>query len=518
LINLLGNAIKFSSGLDRIGRVSVRVEVVEQDSSRVTLNLTVSDNGVGIDRKTHAGLFQPFSQADGSTTRRFGGTGLGLAITKMLVDLQGGQLAVESKLGEGATFSVLLPFEVISSSDSGGIGERSLSDLQCKIIGAEAQLATDLARYLIHAGAKVECLLAGADIVHEGQEPDTSIWLILPRTSETEQRALYTLAAQWGDPARVISLYFGGKTEFEIEPVFAVSVDLNTLTRASLVQRVATAAGRFAPVELGGKSPCASGTAEPLAIASKHIQRVLVAEDNETNREVIERQLKLLGLDAEMTVNGRQALERWRSGSFHLVLTDVRMPVMDGYALAKAIRSEEKGGHRTIIIALTANALPEEEGLCLAAGMDAYLIKPITSSRLKAAVLKWLPERDGATEIGTADADTAASPISLEVIKSLIGDDPTGVVAVLQKFRGNSSQLSSELEIAIKSDLCMAVVDIAHKLKSGALSIGADRLGQICVDIEHAANGGKHDQLHALLPTFLTLMRDVHSSIDAVMR
>jgi CheY-like chemotaxis protein len=385
--------------------------------------------------------------------------------------------------------------------------------LHCRFIGADAQLVADLSKYLSHAGATV-----GAKVVRELQKSDISIWLILPDASEVDRQALRTLAAKSGSPTRFITFRFGGETESAIEGEPGMSVDLDALTRASLLRCVATAAGRLLPAALDTGASLARERAQPFASAGKRFERVLVAEDNETNREVIERQLKLLGLDAEMTVNGRQALERWRSGNFHLVLTDVRMPIMDGYALATAIRAEETGDRRTTIIALTANALAEEEGKCRAAGMDEYLVKPITSSRLKAVIESRLSSLERATGNEPTVIDLAASPVNLDVLKSLIGDDPTGIAAVLEKFRVNSAQLSSELERAIEADLSGAVVDIAHKLKSGAFSIGAARLGELCVDIEHAAAGAKQDQLEALLPRFRAQMRAVHAFIDSAMR
>jgi PAS domain S-box-containing protein len=518
LINLIGNAIKFSSGGDHAGRVSVRVELLARASPKVTIEFTVSDNGVGIDNKARAGLFQPFFQADASTTRQFGGTGLGLAITKMLVDLQGGQLAVESALGEGATFSVKLPFETVPNSGATAIGALSLTGLLCRIIGGEDRLASDLSRYLSHADAKVERLSSDAVISAAVQNADSSIWLILPGASQVALQALRTLAAQCGSPKRFVCFGFGIETEHEIDHELGVTVDLDTLTRTSLLRSVAAAAGRLLAPALDSEASSAGTTANSCAAGGNRSERVLVAEDNETNREVIERQLKLLGLDAEMTVNGQQALERWRSGKFHLVLTDVRMPIMDGYALARAIRAEETDGRRTAIIALTANALPEEEGQCLAAGMDQYLVKPITTLRLKAAVQRWLSDLDRKPVMEPVVVEPASSSVNLEFLKSLIGDDPTGIAAVLEKFQVNSSQLNAELELAIKSEQFAAIVEIAHKLKSGAFSVGAERLGELCVEIEHAAAGGNQVQLGALLPQFRAQIHAVHLFIDAARR
>jgi CheY-like chemotaxis protein/HPt (histidine-containing phosphotransfer) domain-containing protein len=506
LINLLGNAIKFSSGLDRVGRVSLKVGRVEVLSPGDTIEVTVSDNGVGIDPKTLGRLFQPFSQADASTTRRFGGTGLGLAITKMLVELQGGRISVESILGEGSTFRVKLPLQPVASTGPAAI-ERPLSGLQCAIIGADDELAADLSSYLSHAGAKVQRSRRASP--REVQESEGRIWLILPDVSEDHRRALRSMGG-----TRIIALRFGNNAAAAIDKEAEAWLDLDTLTRGSLLRSVAAAAGRssISPADSGALR--APEAAEPLSAAGSLVAPVLVAEDIETNREVIQRQLKLLGLDAEMTENGQEALERWRSGNFNLVLTDIRMPIMDGYALASAIREEEMGRWRTCIIALTADALPEEEGKCLAAGMDGYLVKPITSSRLKTIIEKSLAARERAMAGETRVAVSAAGPVNLEVLKGLIGDDPAGIAAVLDKFRINSDRLSAEIERAVESDLS-AVVDIAHRLKSGAFSIGAKRLGELCVELERAGRGGKKDQLKVLLSQFRTQMQAVREFIDS---
>jgi len=262
LVNLVGNAIKFSGDRNFPGRVEVTVAASHALAGRVVLDIAVSDNGIGMTASTIASLFKPFTQADASTTRRFGGTGLGLAISRHLVELMSGQVLVTSTPGVGSTFTVRLPFEVAP------IGEAP-----------------------------------AAESAAQASPPH-------------------------GRPG---------------------SPDLADL--------------------------------------------VLVAEDNEINQHVIAAQLDLLGFRAEVVGDGRAALAGWRTGRFALVLTDLQMPEMDGYALAASIRAEETYGQRTPIIALTANALKGEFERCKSAGMDAYLTKPVTLDTLGAVLRRWVPSR-----------------------------------------------------------------------------------------------------------------------------
>jgi two-component system, sensor histidine kinase and response regulator len=236
-----------------------------------------------------------------------------------------------------------------------------------------------------------------------------------------------------------------------------------------------------------------------------------VAEDNETNRKVIVQQLQLIGFAAEVVVNGREALERWRSGDFALVLTDLHMPVMDGYALASAIRAEEGPASRTPILALTANALRDEELRCRAAGMDAYLSKPIRLPQLKAAIEDWLgaTARGGTLRNGAREAAMEALPADLNVLAALVGTDPAVIDEVLDAFLESSAQTSLELSQGIASGSARAVSGAAHKLKAAARSIGANQLAALCVEIEQAAEANRVDAQVALLPRFVVELEAV---------
>ena len=218
---------------------------------------------------------------------------------------------------------------------------------------------------------------------------------------------------------------------------------------------------------------------------------------------MILRQLRLIGLAADVAADGREALTLWRTGDFALLLTDLHMRQMDGYALATAIRAEEVAGHRTPIIALTANALRDEEQRCLAVGIDAYLTKPVRLAQLKASIEAWLgptPPRP-LTESPAAPAP-APPAMDLDVLRAIVGDHRAVIDEVLHAYRESAALSSAELAQAITAGSGAAAGNAAHKLKSAARSIGALRPGELCARIEQAAEARKADQLKVLLPRF----------------
>jgi two-component system sensor histidine kinase/response regulator len=297
-----------------------------------------------------------------------------------------------------------------------------------------------------------------------------------------------------------------------------VIVDADTMSRRTLLQVVALASGRLKEEGPKLEPPAMIQDQPPSRDEARSLGRlILVAEDNETNRVVFLRQLALIGFMAEVAVDGRDALERWRTGDFALVLTDLHMPEMDGYELTRAIRAEEWAGRRTPIIALTANALRDEELRCLAAGMDAYLSKPVRLAQLKASIERWLgPAAQAGKTARDRRAPVAATPpADLDVLMALVGDDPVVIEEVLQSFRESAALSREELTHGIQSGANSSVVGAAHKLKSAALSIGALRVGALCAEIELAAGAGRTCELTRLLPLFQVELDAVIRFLDA---
>jgi PAS domain S-box-containing protein len=522
LVNLASNAIKFSSGRAEPGRVSVRALLVARTAEVVTVDLTVSDNGIGIEPQTLARLFTRFVQADASTTRRFGGTGLGLAITGTLVHMMGGEISVDSKPGLGSTFSVRLLLGPPDPLAAAAAATVPAAGLQCRIVGGEPQLAADLAAYLRHSGvlvAPVPDLAAAAATAATG----LWLWLILPGPPVPALAALRALApAGHATATRFIVLGHGARRHPRVEAVDLVTLDADALSRRTLERTLALAAGRVQDAA-GIDSPRPPGSAAPAPQrhdALRQRRLILVAEDNETNRLVILRQLQIVGFAADVVVDGRAALASWRSGDYALVLTDLHMPALDGYALTAAIRAEEAAGQHIPIIALTANALRDEELRCLDAGMDAYLTKPIRLSQLRTTIEAWLgagasaAAPRGAAPVA-APAAARASVVDVGVLTALVGNDPAVVASVLQAFAASAAQLSLELRGAVQAGSTQAVAGAAHRFKSGARSIGALRLGEICASVEEAALAGRTEALALLLPRLQTELATVQQVLDS---
>ncbi|MGS0755713.1 ATP-binding protein [Roseateles sp. GG27B] len=474
LVNIVNNAIKFSSKQRHPGWVSVRAVLAGRSPKQVTVEFRVMDNGIGMDEETRARLFSAFTQADASTTRRFGGTGLGLAISSHLVQLMGGAIAVQSAPGQGAIFTVRLPFEPLTVEASGADPLADVSGLSCLVLGDAQGLGDDMAAYLRHGGAHVERAenLAAALQLTAELAPGPWLFVINAKHATPPLEALRTAcrARLKQDPPFMVLEH--GRHSLGIEPHFVVidrgrrrqgrtqtadvvSMDGDVMNRQSFLRAVALAAERAqkAAAEdlqfLPAHGPVGGVTARPTKPLSRNrtsqqSSLILVAEDNETNQKVILHQLGLLGYTADVANDGRAALARWQSGDYALLLTDLHMPEMDGYELSLAIRSFEADERHMPIVALTANAIKGEAERCFAVGMNGYLSKPAQLADLKALLQEWLPMAATALPAlaapatpatPTARADGRAIPVDVSVLKALVGDDPAVVDEFLREFR-----------------------------------------------------------------------------------
>jgi len=377
LLNLAGNAIKFTE----TGGVAVIVEETDND---VDVRFIVRDTGIGLKGEDQVRIFLDFEQADSSSTRKYGGTGLGLAISKRIVGRMGGEIAVESAPGAGATFTVTVPLPAAPDSAS-DFAAPDLHDMSVMIVAAAEIEASLLARRLGRWGART-CAATEPDIarallperhwdavlvdyplaaamLHSGLDVGTSSRrIVLIRPSERHE---------------LVSLKERGFTGYLVKPVRAASLAARLRDDATF---------EHAPAELA-----AEDTAAP-APPDKGLS-ILVAEDNDINALLMRALLTKLGHRPTIAGNGEAAVESWAAARaaaapYDLVLMDMQMPVMDGLEAARRIRAAEAehGDKRARILALTANAYPEDREAALAAGMDAFLVKPLDAERLREAI------------------------------------------------------------------------------------------------------------------------------------
>jgi PAS domain S-box-containing protein len=542
LINIVNNAIKFSSGGERTGRVSVRATLASSSRTQVTLELRVTDNGIGMDERTQARLFTSFSQADVSTTRRFGGTGLGLAISNHLVSLMGGRISVYSAPGEGSTFIVHLPCALVpQAADSNGHAAVSdVAGLHCVVVGGPDGLAEDHAAYLEHDGAIVERVadLATARSKTVGYPPGVTVWVIDMDSEPPSADELRAAAnAPTGQDIRIVVVAIercNRSAPRREDTPGLVMLNGNALTRARLLKAVALAAGRIQ--EQAQDERMGSLGLPQVPPSRKEALRqgrlVLVTEDNETNQKVVLRQLGLLGISADVVSDGQAALAMWRSGDYALLLTDLHMPLMDGYQLTLAIRAEEKAGgrKRTPIIALSANAVKDEAQRCHTLGMDDYLSKPALLADLSVMLQKWLPPLPASPAspapsepFATSSASPAVAPpvpagevpVDVRVLAELVGNDPAVIDEFLQEFQLSLREAAAQIRATALAGQVAATAQVAHKLKSSARAVGALALGDLCERIEREGNAGRIADVAALLPAFEAEMAAVEQYLAA---
>ena len=341
LINLTNNAIKFSSGQVRQGKVSVHPMLTDSTPEQVLLEFRVTDNGIGMDKTTQARLFTAFAQADSSTTRTYGGTGLGLSIARHLVEMMGGKITAQSEPGKGSVFSVRLPFKLLPEQPDVGKTPSTVAELTCLVVGGTGGMADDLAAYLGHDGAVVERAANLAAVKGWIASRPPGLCIVLIDTADANPPLDELRAAARAHPeqeTRFVVIRRGQRREPRLEDADLVLVDGNILTRRSLLTAVAIAAGRAKTPDREGESNNAKASdvnvkLSPLSReeARRRGSLILVAEDNEINQKVILQQFALLGQTADIADNGQAALVLWRSGDYAILLTDLHMPEMDGY-------------------------------------------------------------------------------------------------------------------------------------------------------------------------------------------
>jgi signal transduction histidine kinase/CheY-like chemotaxis protein/HPt (histidine-containing phosphotransfer) domain-containing protein len=525
LINLVNNAIKFSGHTAVNGHVAVRVHPVSHQENEVVVVFQVTDNGIGMDESTVADLFKAFTQADVSTTRRFGGTGLGLAISNDLARLMKGSIRVSSTLGKGSTFTLQLPFPIGPASDPGAKRPSLVEGLSCLVVGNGDTLSNDIATYLVSAGAHVT---RAPHLTQAGEQAESLaagpwIWIInTPADTPPSLQDLRSAARRGTDlDVRFIVIGHGYNRYPQRFDADRICVNGNVLTRGALLRVVAIAAGRAQQVD---EDPVLEGHAAlpaPEVLSREEARRrrrlVLVVEDNDINQRVIMQQLAILGITADLAGEGQLGLLRWRSGDYALVITDLHMPGMDGYQLAAAIRAEEPPDRHTPIVALTANALQNEAERCRAAGMDDYMSKPTPLSDLQSLLERWLPASSDHTP-PSPPPEAGDAPLNVHVLEALVGsNDPQLIADLLTEFRASARAIVQDIQATCAAGDFGSTVAAAHKLKSAARSVGAHHLGELCAAMEVHA-GAKHaDETTALCPPLAAEMQAVEACLATIL-
>ncbi|MCT7980106.1 hybrid sensor histidine kinase/response regulator [Laspinema olomoucense] len=508
LTNLMGNAIKFTEE----GYVVLQVERVAETSNSATLLFSVIDTGIGIAPENQGKLFQPFSQVDSSTTREYGGTGLGLAICQQLVTLMGGEIGVESREGEGSNFWFKVPFTKPEISLNKLSSPPEISGLSLLVVAN-----SEVVRMVI--GDRVTSW--GIDV--EETESATAFNFLQNQWEEGIEYDLIVIDLEMPDITGIaLGEQIKQDSRFASIPLIAIAAThqrnfvktaltsgfcqclIKPIKPARFLEVICRAVGLAVAIE----PDRVSYPKDKINIGQTPI-KMLLAEDNPVNQKVAIKQLELLGYQADIANQGEEALKLWQDHSYHIILMDCQMPVLDGYQVTAEIRRLEqetgdspvRNPRHTVIIAMTAHAMKEDREKCLAAGMDDYISKPVCPEQLQAILSKWVNQLSGARvsfqPVNSGDRSSGDQILDLERLERISQGDSGFRKELLETF-------IEELQTHIVSLQSVSLEDFAtlkqeaHYIKGASGNVGAQQICGIAAQLEREAKQGKAGNLSDL--------------------
>jgi two-component system, sensor histidine kinase and response regulator len=510
LINLVGNAIKFTHA----GEIVIEVSAVGDRDGKVLTHFEVRDTGIGIAPETLKVLFEPFVQADASTTRHFGGTGLGLSIVRRVVEMMGGSVGIESEVGKGSAFWFTLPLAPATAAPQPRPVQLHRLGRRVLIVDDHETNRRVLAGQLMHAGFEVSLAETGQEALqllargHSDRHPydvvladyqmnDMDGATLGERINADPQLSnarivILTSIDRHGDIRRFTSLGFAG---YLTKPIRAREL-FESLDRV-LAREAKEWHLQSQPIVTRGslisdEGPC------------RYEGNVLLIEDNPVNQKVAVRFLERMGCNVRVADNGAEGVRAFQNGRFDLILMDLQMPVMDGLTATQRIREIERGERMTPIVALTANAMAGQLERCMQAGMNGFLTKPLEIARLHETL-----EMFGlATQPGEQAATAASSthtPVDLSRLNEVTDGDPEFAHELAATFIASGMQVLEEITAALASLDRNALGRAAHKLKGASANIHATALRELSHRLETASTS--LDQ-----PRLKELVRDLHDS------
>ena len=486
LLNLTSNAVKFTAA----GQVVVAVQVLDQNEGECLLEFEISDTGIGLSEAEIARLFDSFSQADSSTTRRYGGTGLGLSISRNLVRLMGGDIQVRSTVGSGSHFVFQARFGL------SGAPQRNFAGAAASLAGMAVLVADDnfaardiLSVYLRSFGFSVSSVSSGADAVAAAEQACGAgqpfrlallDWQMPGMNGLDAARRIREL-----QPAPAIVMVSAYGREDLSQQATGLKLDgvlLKPLNPSLLLDTI---------LQIFGKAAATTHPLPELPVLDETQLaglRVLLAEDNPVNQQVASELLQSAGMQVEIAQNGAEALAALGHADFDLVLMDIQMPVMDGLEATRRLRAERRWATLPVI-AMTANAMGGDREDCLAAGMNEHIPKPINVQQMFATIARCLGRAapEPAADTAAAEHPPAATTVLLDHHAALrrLGGNAVLFGKLIEGFLDSSLHPEEDIRTALAAGDALAAVRVAHTLRSLAGNIGADALADCAARIEH---------------------------------
>lgn len=509
LTNLISNSLKFTSE----GYILLRVKADTNQQNKPRLRFSVTDTGIGISDDVQAQIFQPFTQADGSMTRKYGGTGLGLSICTQLIELMNGKIGVESQLGSGSTFWFTIDFENRDSdSPQEDILFNSIKGKKALILGSSDSYQYLLTQQLEASGilwriAENETYTTD-NTVNEHFDCDILI-CISPKPTDDFKKFFDGISSN-SKLQNLPVLLCASTEEIKRLEISAVSNNCRILSlpiRQS--ELLASLGGTYRETV-----KVSNGTASIPEIQTKleKKMKVLIVEDTPTNQQVAGLMLKRLGCDVDISDNGHSALSAIESNNYDIVFMDCQMPVMDGYEATKELRNREGMQRRSTVIAMTAHAMMGDKEKCLEAGMDDYISKPVRQQDLMDVIEKW-GKKNGHQEVSVTTVQDAeglssqptidlSSPFAMEIFERLddlsFALDPEDIMEIIDQLIEIVPTQLEELMKAISSKESQQIRGVAHSLKGSISNMGSNHLANYLADIEHKGRDNNLDGLEEI--------------------
>ncbi|MFW6357718.1 MAG: PAS domain S-box protein [Chroococcales cyanobacterium] len=524
LMNLAGNAIKFTD----FGEIVVQASLEGENETTVTIRFSVRDTGVGIPLEEQQKLFQPFSQVDGSSTRKHGGTGLGLAICHQLVDLMGGEIGVNSELGKGSIFWFTLPFEKQPLPlDRPAPVSPALSHLRLLVIDASSTNCQVIQAYAASWGIRCEAVCDSRkaiaflrQAVQQGNPYDIALIDLQNRALQGEhltqlirfdpslKKTRWIVMVSIHQHEQVKRLSQQGARGYLLKPIKASRL-------LEVLQEVFSQESSTIETE---SEPSSANSFGSWITSAKNRQRqnlnILVVEDTPINQKVILNQLKQLGCQRITCVSdGSQALAKMSQQNYELVFMDCLMPVLDGYETTKQLRQQEGPNRHTLVIAMTASALTGEREKCLEAGMDDYLSKPVELKTLETLINHWIDHFPLAIKIEPEKKLAAPAPIDLEYLEKITKGDFAFQLELLETFMEDAPIYVTEIKQALAALNFKTVRDRAHQLKGASSMVAAQELSAIAAQVEKEAENQNLKAIQDFLPQLEMILAQLRTFI-----
>ncbi|MGL5336667.1 MAG: response regulator [Enterovibrio sp.] len=491
IVNIAGNSAKFTEE----GFVDILVSTGKnQENNKIELKIVISDSGIGIEKENISKVFENFVQIDNTSKRKYQGTGLGLPICKKFAHLLGGDIIVESEIGQGSTFTITLPVTTAEEAKFTLRRSEKIADKKVLLVSKSSKQIEHVKAYITNHTVNITALsdekIAKKILQEQGDffvtiaDNTVNLDLLLPEIENTglTQHLLY------------LSDLKSALTEHKIaiSSILIAPYSFDSITNQLEVMYDFSEQGKSRAQVYEHSLQHDSHTPTLKKVLNKKGVKVLVAEDHPVNQELIKTVLGNLGCEVTLADNGQIAFDKFLTNYYELIFMDCQMPIMDGFEATRKIRQHEQEKHLApkVIVAMTANALVGDRERCLQEGMTDYISKPFRQQDLIALMNKYIQPEESITMEQSSQPQVSANdsaqsnPFDFSVLKETTGDDPQLIELLVNKFIQSQQADLAELERIWAEQNIQQIKKLGHKMKGAALMIGANNVAEICKLLE----------------------------------